>query len=47
MQVQTFYSGVSSQLHIVLDIAKREALMNKLPKDACALIEEVASNAYQ
>lgn len=42
-----FYSRINGQLRTTLDVAIGGTLVNKLPKDAWALMEEMTSNVYQ
>ncbi|XP_022875736.1 uncharacterized protein LOC111394206 [Olea europaea var. sylvestris] len=47
LQIQTFYSGLNGQTPIVVDSAAGSALLSKIPDEAYALLDEIATNNYQ
>lgn len=46
-QIQTFYNGLGAINRSMVDVAAREALMNKTREAAYKLLQELASNTYQ
>ncbi|KAJ8774906.1 hypothetical protein K2173_019910 [Erythroxylum novogranatense] len=47
VQVEMFYNGLNGQTRTIVDAAAGGILMRKTSQEACALLEDMASNSYQ